>query len=308
MSHADSGALPRKLLALAEKSAAPHLTEKALNSRLGPRSSWVPAAGQLWRAVHEDVTALVVLLTVEPESVTVVPVTTNGRAGQADADALVLDGTILGVPVTVWAELRRTLPMSVLDRPIDDLGANLLNRVTPQGAATVTPLSAVLLDDVTAELADELELLAEAAAEPAAVSVGGGDSPSAMTLDALDAAALDEAAARLGATLPAILDLVDGKRLLTPTEAAVFHELFGTAPQTAPPPHALIVELNQPRWRGLVYQYRRRHGLTEPAARASLSYDVGRMAARQTGQREPFWSDRIRLWAQAERLDPDIDR
>jgi hypothetical protein len=308
---AESGAAPQELLALAEKAGAPQLKETALNRRFGPRSSWVPAAGQLWRAVREDVTALVVLIAVDVESVTAVPASVDSGDEEADADALVLDDTVLGVPVTVWAGLRRALPVSVLDRPLDDLGAAVLSRIADRASAAETASPALLVDDVRLELADDLELLAEPAVDTAAVPADADDGPSrapaAIDLDAVNPEDLDEAAARLEVPLPVVLDLIDGKRPLTPAEAAVLREVLGGAPEAAPPPLALVVELAQPRWRSLVRQHRRRRGLTEAAARTALAYDIGAMAARQTGEREPSWSDRIRLWAQGEQLDPDAD-
>ena len=307
---AASDAVPQELLALAEKAAAPQLRETALDRRFGPRSSWVPAAGQLWRAVLEDVTALVVLIAVDLESVTAVPVSVDGGGEEADADAVILGGTVLGVPVTVWAGLRRALPVSVLDRPVDDLGAAVLSRIADRAPAA-EPASTALLDDVRAELVDDLDLLAERAVDTAPVPAHAGDAPAgapaAIDLDAVDPADLDEAAARLGVPLPVVLDLIDGKRPPTPAEADVLREVLGAAPEAAPPSQALVVELAQPRWRNLVRQHRRRRGLSEAAARTALAYDIGAMAARQTGEREPSWSDRIRLWAQGEQLNPDAD-
>jgi len=304
---AESGAVPQELLAMAEKAAAPQLRETALNRRFGPRSSWVPAAGQLWRAVREDVTALVVLIAIDVESVTVVPASVDSGGAGADTDAVVLDGTALGVPVTVWAGLPRALPVSVLDRPVDDLGAAVLNRITDRAPAAEPASTALLVDDVRAELADDLDLLAEPAVDTAPVPADAGDAPAAIDLDAVDPADLDEAAARLGVPLPVVLDLIDGKRPPTPAEADVLREVLGAAPEAAPPPLALVVELAQPRWRSLVRQHRRRRGLTEAAARTALAYDIGAMAARQTGERAPSWSDRIRIWAQGEQLNPDAD-
>jgi hypothetical protein len=308
---AESGAVPQELLALAEKAAAPQLMETALDRRFGPRSGWVPAAGQLWRAVREDVTALVVLIAVDVESVTVAPASVDSAGEEVDADALVLDGSVLGVPVTVWAGLRRALPVSVLDRPVDDLGAAVLSRIADQASVAEAPSTALLVDDVRTELADDLDLLAEPAVDTAFVPADADDAPTSASavidLDAVGPADLDEAVERLGVPLPVVLDLIDGKRPPTPVEADVLREVLGAAPEAAPPPLALVVELAQPRWRSLVRQHRQRRGLTEAAARTALAYDIGAMAARQTGEREPSWSDRIRLWAQGQQLNPDAN-
>lgn len=306
MTSAKSGAVPQELLALAQKAAAPQLRETVLKRRFGPRSSWVPAAGQLWRAVVEDVTALVVLTAVDLESVTVVPVSVGGGGKEAD-DMLVLDGTVLGVPVTVWAGLRRMLPVSVLDRPVDDLGAAVLSRIADRSPAAAHTRTALRADDVRAELVDDLDLLAERAVDPAPAGGAATGTAVGIDIDAVDPADLDETAERLGVPLPVVLDLIDGKRPPTPAESAVLREVLGGAPETVPSPQALVVELAQPRWRNLVRQHRRRRGVSEVAARTAMAYDIGAMAARQTGEHEPFWPDRIRLWAQGEQLDPDAD-
>lgn len=305
---AKNGAVPQELLALAQKAAAPQLRETALERRFGPRSSWVPTEGQLWRAGVEDVTALVVLTAVDPESVTVVPVSVDG-GGQA-ADVVVVDGTVLGVPIVIWAGLRRMMPMSVLDRPVDDLGPAVLSRIADRALATDTS-TALMIDDVRAELLDDLDLLAERAVDSvraAAPAVDAATGTAAgIDLDAIDPADLDEAAVRLGVPLPVVLDLIDGKRPATLAEAGVLRDVLGGAPETAPSPQALVVELAQPRWRNLVRQHRARRGVSEAAARTAMAYNIDSMAARQTGEREPSWPDRIRLWAQGEQLDPDAD-
>jgi hypothetical protein len=303
----ESSSVPPELLALAESTAAPQLTDRALDYRFGRRSTWIPAAGQLWRAVREDVTALVLLLAVHAETVTAAPVTFE--ASEADADTLGLDGTALGVPITVWIDLRRLLPLSVLDRPVDDLGVDVVHRAVQQSDdGGGTPDSELAAADVRAELEDDLAILAEAPTGIApAPAPAEAEAVAGIDLDALDPAALDEAAARLAVPLPVLLDLIDGKRPPTPAEAEVLQEVLGAAPTANPPPVALVVELAQPRWRGLVRQHRRRGHPTEDTARRAVAYEVAAVAARQTGGQEPSWPDRIRRWAQAHQLDPDAD-
>lgn len=296
----ERGAVPQKLLVLAKAAAAPQLTGAALDRRFGPRSTWLPATGQLWRAAREDVTAVVVLLAVEAGSVTVVPVTVEPSD---TADTVLLDDTVLGVPVTVWVGLVRALPVGVLDRPLDEFAAEIVARLAERAADPPGP--DVVADDVRAELEDDLTLLAELPPTTAATPVSA-DAPG-IDLETLDPAALDEAAARLAVPLPIVLDLIDGKRPPTTAQADVLRGVLGATPEATPPPADLVVELSQPRWRGLVRQQRRRTGPTEDAARSALAYDIYRMAARQTGGAEPSWPDRIRRWAQAHQLDPDAD-
>lgn len=299
----ENGTVPQELLTLARAAAAPQLTGVELDRRFGPRSTWVPAVGQMWRAVREDISALVLLLAVDTETVTVVPLTVEPSD---TADTVTLDGTVLGAPVTAWVGLTRTMPMSVLDRPIGHLGSEVLSRLAGQGTATsLSP--EFLTDDVRAELDDDLTLLAAPPCTTASSPVLADGPGITLDLDAIDQSGLEEAKVRLVVPLPVVLDLVDGKRPPTPAQAEVLREVFGAAPETLPPPASLVRELSQPRWRGLIRQHQHRGGSTEDEARSSLAYDVFAMAARQTGDASPSWPDRILRWAQAHQVDPDAD-
>ena len=48
---------------------------------------------------------------------------------------------------------------------------------------------------------------------------------------------------RLGVGLPAMLDLVYGKRRPSPEEAAVLLDVVGVIPEVAPPPAELVTEM-----------------------------------------------------------------
>lgn len=303
------GAVPNSLLRLAERAAAPQMSAMALNRRFGPRSAWAPASGQIWRAVHEGCTALLLLVGVDADAVIAMPVTVDRIE---IVDTLVLENAAFGVPVTVWAGLRRSLPMCVLDRPVDEVAPDMV-REAERVAAVVDHASpggfAASVLEIRAELEDDLAAFEEARAEPAPpTSVAGGmEVGPGIDFDALAPAALDEAAMRLNAPLAEVLDLLDGKRPLTSTEAEVFRVVLGTTPVVAPPPAGLLTELTHPRWRGLVREYGRRSDLIETDARSVMAYEVYGMAARQTGGQSPSWSQRIRLWAQAHQLDPDVE-
>jgi hypothetical protein len=303
----ESGAVPQRLLDMAKLAAAPQLTETALDQQFGPRSSWVPAAGQLWRAVREDVTALIVVLAVDAKSVTVAPATVEPQGPGTESDAVVLSETVLGVPVTVWAGLRRSLPVNVLDRPIDNLDADVVSRIAQFASTAVTGSAALRGDDVRAELADDLDLLAESSADadPAASAEASADAPTGIDLAAVEPDDLNAVASRLGVGLPVVFELIDGKRPATPEQARVFKEVFGGLPTAEPLPTGLVLELRQPRWRGLVRKRSDRDQISEEAARDALTQDVFTLAARQTGEQEPYWPDRIRRWAEGHGLDPD---
>jgi hypothetical protein len=310
------GPVPKNLLALAKGAAAPQLTRAALDRRFGPRSMWEPATGQIWRAVQENVTVLVLLLEVAADSVTVAPVTLEPIEGAADTLALDSADTSFGVPATVWAGLHWSLPLSVLDRPVDDVGTEEVRRVVDH-AAWITKSAAdadlrstgFASEEARAALEDDMITLAEARAVDIRTASVASDSDltSEIDLDALEPKALDEVAARLRVSLAVVLDLIDGRRPASPQQATVMREVLGGAPIAAPPPPGLVLEFTKPKWRGLVRQRRRRDHLTEAAACIALAYDVDAMAARQTGGQEPSWPDRISRWAAAHGVDPDAD-
>lgn len=310
MTSRETGGVPQHLIALAQQAAAPQLTEAALGRRFGPRSTWRPAPGQVWRALRDDIGVLVLLLAVDADSVTAVPVTVESITG-SDAVLIEAEATSLGVAATVWPGLRRELPASVLDRPVDDLGTAIMRRVTNQEtrpAKTPGDDRQSRMDPAAPEARAALEDDLAAMVEVSAVKAEATDANvTGIDIDELTSEALDEVAIRLGVPLPSVLDLIDGKRAPAPVEVAVMREVLGAAPITTPPPPGLIREFNQPRWRGLVRQRRQRDKLTDSAARLALAYEVTAMAARQTGEQEPSWPDRIRRWADAHQLDPDAD-
>ncbi|MEO3810794.1 hypothetical protein ABGB17_17485 [Sphaerisporangium sp. B11E5] len=301
--------VPKHLVALAQQVAAPQLTESALERRFGPRSTWAPAPGQIWRALRDDIGLLVLLLAVDADSVTAVPVTVEPITENPGSMLIEGEVTSLNSPVTVWPGLCRELPISLLDRPVDDVGTaarQVADRVArPQKVSeAASPLSADPdVSEARAALEDDLAAMTEVTATE--VETTEAETAGGINIDALAPETLDEAATRLGAPLPVVLDLIDGKRAPTPQEAVIMREVFGAAPTATPPPLGLVTEFNQPRWRGLVRQRKRRDELTDSEARLALAYEVSAMAARQTGDQAPSWPDRIRRWAEAHQLDPD---
>lgn len=293
---------------MSDRAAAPRVTADALRHRFGPRSGWVPGHGQIWRAVRDDVTLLVLLLEVGAESVRAAPVTVDGDEVDGAPDHLVLRDNGIGVPATVWSGLRRSLPMSVLDRPVDEVDASVVEWVEACSDEVPTPVGPATVD-VRAELADDLALLATAETANAALQAHS-DIPPATVPDfsSMEPAELELAATRLGVSLPVLLELVDGKRPPTPYERDILRETIGGVPAVSAPPEELIQELTQPRWRGLVRGHRDLERLSEDESRVAMGYAINAMAARQTGDATPSWPDRIRRWAQASQIDPDAER
>lgn len=299
----ERGEVPSGLLRLAAEAAAPGLTRSASNRRFGPRSGWLPRSGQVWRGVRDDVSLLVLLLEVRPDSVTIVPVTIELPADPRTH--VVLRTTALGVPATAWTTLVRSLPTSVLDRPVDEVDVAVVAAIRRTGVeGDEVPVASD--DERVAELIDELAWLAEVT-DPREATVGTESGGATIDVAALTGDELSDAAHRIGVSLPGLLELLDGERPPTPEQAEVMRDVFGAVPDLHAPPAELIDELSQPRWRTLVRSRRRPGGTTEATARTALAYDVHAMAARQTGDQAPSWPDRIRRWAQIHQLDPDAE-
>ena len=134
----------------------------------------------------------------------------------------------------------------VLDRPVDEFGADLVRWAVeggpvPDGCRVgMAPLRGLGADEeVWAELDDDMAALAEAPAwAAAAVPTVATPRPQPTS------AQLKELEKRLSLPLPAVLDLVDGKRPPMADEAVATRDVLGMAPPpVAPPPPGLVVEL-----------------------------------------------------------------
>lgn len=298
----------QKLLSLAHEAAQPQLAEPGLRARFGVPDQWPLRPGAVWRARWDDV-ALLVLLAGNPTAtnVSVVPVTFDGTG--ADADALVVTGPATrGVPLTVWRALRCDLPLAVLDRPVDELGAAIVawtgGGPVPDDAQPGGPAlpSGASRSPVRADLEDDLDALI--AAVPVLTPTSSLGSAAAETRKRVSPTDEQFAAlmTRLGAGLPDVLDLVDGKRQPNPDEAAALLDIVGDTPEVAPPPTELVIEMYHPRWKVTVLDLAHRRDLDEAAARLAMARGAFTLAARQTGEQTPDWRERLARWADAEGL------
>ena len=297
----------QELVGLAHEAALPQLTEAALRERFGVPDHWPLRPGAVWRARWDDVALLVLLVgTPTATTVTAMPVTFDDTG--ADAETLLVTAPVArGVPLTVWRTLRRDLPLAVLDRPVDELAPAVVAWTAGGPAPDDARLGGPMLPAVAprsavrADLVDDLDVLI--AAVPALTS-GSPRLTAAETRkrvspsDEQFAALMD----RLGVGLPAVLDLVDGKRQPDQGEAAALLDIVGVAPEVAPPPAGLVIEMYHPRWKVTVLDLAHRRDLDEVAARMAMANGVFALAARQTGEQTPDWRERLARWADAEEL------
>ena len=270
-----------------------------------------PARGQLWRSCWEDITQLVLVLRVtQPGIAVVAPVTTDPPAADDISAVLSPDLTVLGHPATVWGGLAVSVPLVVFDLAIGDIAARIVDAVEqiaaghrtgvlPAGVSVGAPVMSAFdqAAEVRAELADNLEILGQAAWAPQ----GSGSAPRPLRellQNSPDLSALKEA---LGLGLPAVIDIVMGRRPVTPVQAADVAAATGLTAElvlsaVSPLPAELVNELDRPRWRRAV-RARRRAGEPEAATRLAVAYEVLALAARQTGPvSAPPWPQRIRQY------------
>lgn len=303
--------IPAELLQAAVAAAAPALTPSALRERFGPPENWQILPGQLWRAAWDHVTSLVLIVSVAAEAVTAVPVTIDPAA--EDEDTLIVDSrrTALDEPITVWGGLMRQLRLEVLDRPIDSIGADVAAWATdkssvPSGCrAGVKPASPFEVDvEVRAIVADDMDYLASANSWAAGLDDAPAAAPAAVAPPSRDQ--LVELKDRLGVALPDVLALVDGSRPATAArEIAALRDVLGHVPHVRVPAQGLVAELSHPRWRPAARAFARKGGRSESDARLAMAYEISgaSMAARQTGDQEPEWRDRVQRWVQAHGLE-----
>jgi hypothetical protein len=310
MTRGDDRDIPVDLLRAAAAAAAPTLTPVALRERFGPPGDWRILPGQLWRAASDDVTMLVLIVSVSEEAVTAAPATVE-PAAEAEGSLIVDAGrTALDVPVTIWSGLMRQLRLELLDSPIDEIGTDVAKWCAtglsvPSGCRLGSALTSPFeMDtDVGAMVADDIDFFANVQAW--AIDLDAAQAPSAAVVPAPSRDQFLKLQSRLGLALPDVLALVDGKRPAAAEEATALREVLGYVPRADPPARGLVIELSHPRWRPAARAFARRTSRSEPEARLTMAYEIGgaSMAARQTGEREPAWHDRVQRWVTAHGLE-----
>ena len=297
----------QELIGLAHAAAQPQLTEPALREQFGRSDGWPLRAGAVWRARWDDV-ALLVLLVGNPTATTVAvtPVTFDDTGAEADT-LLVAFPSGRGATLAVWRTLRRDLPLALLDRPVGELPLAVIawtaGGPVPDDARLAGPAlpSVAFRSPVRADLEDDLDALI--AAVPALTPVSSRRAMTGARKRVLPSEEQFAALmARLGVSLPVVLDLVDGKREPSPEEAAALRDIVGVTPEVTPPPAELVIEMYHPRWKATVLDLARRRDMKEAAARAVMASEAFALAARQTGDQTPDWRERLARWADAEGL------
>lgn len=307
--------VPQRFLDLAKQARGPRaLSEEGLRERFGEPAEIEIDVGQVWRARWDEVSVLVLVLAIEDRDILAAPVTIDPSA--EDDRSLVLEGssTAFGVEATVWAGLASTVPIRVLDRPVDKWSEDLVRWTTHtaqgqpsaippgtrQGRAIQSELDPAAL--LQAELSDDLDLLSQAPGLPV-------DTPGATPRDLASLLGANPNLALLCSSLglpqPEIIKLLRGKALLTQDQIEVVAVVTGLSCEEIAStvrrlPLGLVVQGEHPRWRPTWARRAQRLHISEVQARLTGSYEVFTLAARQTGGGEPDWDKRLRQFLRAE--------
>lgn len=304
--------MPRHLLELARDASAPYpLTADGRHARFGDCRDHPIERGQIWRAIWDDVSLLILVTDVEHAEIDAVALTLD--PGAEDGESIVLEPslTALGVEVTLWVGLRASLPFRVLDEIIDQIPDRLADWMTsskidsrvpaPKGVRVGRPPSTVFDTSVSirAGVEDDLEALRAAPALPVAMGAETSTRTLASILGrAVDLNVLVGALSRLGFSQSDVMSLLRGKRPLTPDVVDVVARVTDVEPAliaeaVQPLPAEFVKEVDHPRWRPLWRERAHDEGLDEATARLRVSYEMFALAARQTGSQSPEWSARL---------------
>jgi hypothetical protein len=310
--------VPERVLRAGAAAAASAGLAAAIRAAEGADTAPDPARGQLWRAAWDDVAQLVMVLSVtERGSARVAPVTTDPPAADDTSAVLDADVTVLGHQATVWGGLAVLVPFMVFEVMIGAVAAEVVDaaeQVAAGGAADGLPAgvragaaAASLFDpaaDVRAELTDNLGRLSSAAWAP---SMPGPTRTLQVQLQGRPdlAAVMQALASALGVQLPTVIDVMTGRRPVTPVQAGAVAKITGLTEDqvlsaVSPLPAGLASELDHPRWRKAL-RLRLGPGESEATVRVATAYGVLALAARQTGPMStPSWPQRIRQYLAAE--------
>lgn len=303
--------VPRHLLELARQAAvADELTEAGRRRRFGDTSDLTIKSGQIWRCAWQDVTMLVLITEVNDTEVTAVPATVEPAAEDDQCIVLATTETVLGVELTLWMDLRGSLPLRVIDEIVDELSPNLADTLVAsvsdpsralrtglrRGAATLTAFDHAAT--ARAEIEDVLNQLQTSPALPVEEKGQRTRTLASILGTNTDLRSMVKALKPFGYSQPEVMQLLRGKRPVAPEIVEPIAEVTGIdtgaiASAVQPLPVGFVREVDHPRWRRTWRERAQREAIDEAAARMKVSYEMFARAARQTGGQEPDWTARL---------------
>lgn len=264
------------------------------------------AAGQLRQAYWREATAILLVVSVDDSRARAHAVPVTLETGVEDKATVVVEAEAspLYGPIAIWPEAAAEIPFAVLDTMIASIPRPLLESITGTTSDRHTvqglrrgdadpPLgsgAAIAID----ELFDAFEILQEAPglrSKNSVKSVAQLEIPLPMIVDALQVPQARAMAIRIGKEP---LTREEAEQLAAAADLAVGDVLTALAPL----PDDLARELQEPRWR--IHIRRRAVGGDEDAARTRLGYDAYQLAARETGQGQQQWRQRLEAVVAAE--------
>jgi hypothetical protein len=298
--------VPQNLLDLAATAqASPELVARAC----GTDENLAVAPGQLWRTAWEHTSVLVIVMAARSSNIIVAPLTVDPPAEDETCLVIARSATIIDAEMTLWIELECDLPLRVFDTLLDQLAPSFVDSVCQftkltdfesplirRGRSADSIFSSV--NDIKADLIDDLDELRQSPTLP--VRSHESATPSLETLlgKGFKVSKLAADLRPLGLDQSAVMDLVRGKRPVTPEEAEVVATSTGTPAEVVlqavqPFPADFVAEVERPYWRSTWRVRAKEDHVDETTARLRESYDMFARAARETGTTEPNWAARL---------------
>ncbi|MFW0797013.1 hypothetical protein AAFP30_24620 [Gordonia sp. CPCC 205515] len=254
---------------------------------------------------------LVLITEVNDTEITAVPATVDPAVEDVQCIVLANTETVLGVEVTLWMDLRSSLPLRVLDEIVDELSPSVADTILAsvsdpsralhaglrRGTATLTEFEHAAT--ARAEIEDGLDQLQSSPALPVQEEEGQPTRTLASILGTnTDLRSMVNALRPFGFSQPEVMQLLHGKRPVPPEIVEPIAEVTGIdtgaiACAVQPLPVGFVREVDHPRWRRTWRERAQREAIDEAAARMKVSYEMFARAARQTGDQEPDWSARL---------------
>ena len=285
------------LLELMKTFAAPQLTETALDARFGPRNSWILRPGHIWRVRSRSTSALVMIVKESGgQSVLCTPVSFETEVEDPNSAVTVQADGAFASPMTIWKDLTREVPLRFFDQPVGDLGEEISLWIQnesglPENFRLGSPISRHGDLESRAQIEDELS---EICKEPGWNELT--DPAENKPMRSPVAQDFEELSARMGLTIPEVLDAVDGKIDFTTIQQEIIRDVLGGLPRPISIPIGLVVEIDHPRALNLVKDVAENGHLPDGKAREHIARQILAQAARQTGGGEVAWKARFDQW------------
>lgn len=257
-----------------------------------------PFRGQLWRLRWEEHAALAVLLKVDGDDVTVMPVTLDPQMGDDYTIVVSESWSPLAAAVGIWVGLETVVPLWVLDRDLGDIDAldqiAEVRRAFRKGiAASEIVVVGLQVTDPTDErsayrheVGASFHALSEA--EWLADGTFAGTESAPLLTEMLETVGPRQIAETLDLNAPSTFALLSGEWLVTEDQALLLEMLIGRPAAeilaaVPAPPSRLLRALSHPRHRAVIEARAAQCGLSGAQERREALAELLPVAARRSG-------------------------